>query len=498
VTAFAAILAGALLLAWAAALNGYPLVFIDTVSYLHHTTLPETPWDKTQAYGPFLHLFHWQVTLWPAVIAQGLIASHLVWLAQRMLAGAARPGRHLLVCLALAGLTGAPWFLATLMPDALTALAPLCLLLLGFGRLSRAEAGWVTLVGAVAIAAHLSHLPTALAVLAVVGVVGFWRGRDGGLGMAPPPPRPSPASAGEGEALPPPRLRGLGALPRGRRLAGVGVQARRYNALARATLPFALAIAFLLGSNLLAFGRASLSPHGSVFLLARLQADGPAARVIRDRCPDAGWHLCAFAALLPMDSDEFLWDGTSPLNRNADGSPRPMGGVAGAAEARAIVGATLAAYPLDVARAMIGNAARQLVMLRVGDTLSDEHLAASARLAIASGFPPRELAAFDAGLQMRGALPGAAAPFLAPHIPVLILAALAAPVLLWRAARAGDRPRVALLAGALVALLANAAATGALSKPHHRYEARIAWLLPLAVLAVAVSRRSVPPRPSRP
>ena len=96
--AIAALIAGAALLVWPAMLNGYPLVFIDTVSYLNHTTRPEVPWDKTLAYGPFLHLFHWQVSLWPAVAAQGLIASHLVWLAQRMVRLEQTAAAHLLVC----------------------------------------------------------------------------------------------------------------------------------------------------------------------------------------------------------------------------------------------------------------------------------------------------------------------------------------------------------------------------------------------------------------
>ena len=438
----AAILAGGLLLGWPAAFNGYPLVFIDTVSYLNHTTLPETPWDKTQAYGPVLHLLHWQVSLWPAVLAQGLIASHLVWLAQRMVRGAARPAAHLLTCGALAALSAAPWFLATLMPDALTALGPLALILLGFGRLTRAEAAWVALIGTLAIAAHLSHLPTAAAMVALTALL-----------------------------------------------------ARRIGPVLRAALPLGLAMAVLAGSNLVAFGRATLSPHGSVFLLARLQDDGPAAAVIRARCPDAGWHLCAFADRLPMDSDTFLWDGTSPLNRNADGSPRPMGGVAGAAEAREIIAATLSEHPGAVAGAMLRNGLAQLLKPRVGDTLGNEHLALSARIPVARSFPPRELAAFDAGLQMQGALQARAAPFLAPHIPVLLLSLAGALWLLSRALRARDTPRAALLAGALLALLANAAATGALSKPHERYQARIVWLLPLAVMLAALpaARRETAP-----
>lgn len=444
--ALAAILAGGLLLVWPAALNGYPLVFIDTISYLNQTTLPETPWDKTQAYGPFLHLFHWRLSLWPPLLAQGLIASHLVWLAQRMVRETATPGAHLLVCGGLAALTSAPWFVATLMPDALSGLAPLCLLLLGFGRLTRRETGWVALIGAVAVAAHLSHLPAAVAMVGLTLLL-----------------------------------------------------TRRIGPVLRAALPLGLALAFLAGSNLAAFGRAALSPHGSVFLLARLQHDGPAAATLRDRCPAAGWHLCAFVERLPMDSDTFLWDGTSPLNREADGSPRAMGGVQGAAEAREIIAATLRDRPAEVVAAMLRNTAEQLVRPRVGDTLGNAHLDLSARIPIARSFPPGELTAFDAGAQMRGALAERAAPFLVPHLPVLLLSLAGAGWLLRRAARAGDLPRAALLAGALLALLANAAATGALSRPHERYQARIAWLLPLAVMLAALPPRGIrPPASPRP
>ncbi len=431
--AFLAVLAGAVPLTWPAILNGYPLVFIDTVSYLNHTTVPEVPWDKTGAYGPFLHLLHWQVTLWPAVAAQGLVASHLIWLAGRTARGVATAPAHLAVCAGLATLTSAPWFLATLMPDALTGLVPLCLVLLAGGRLSRVEAAWVATIGALAVAAHLSHLPVALAVLATVALL-----------------------------------------------------TRRAAPVLRAALPVALAMAFLLGFNAIAFGRATLSPHGAVFLLARLQADGPAAAVLRDRCPEAGWHLCAHADRLPMDSDEFLWDGTSPLNREADGTPRPMGGVAGAAEARQIIAATLRDRPLEVAVAMVRNMVEQLALVRVGDTLGNDHLALSARRPVAAAFPARELAAFDAGAQMRGTLPDRAAPFLVPHGPALLMAVVLAPVLLWRAMRSRDQPRTLLLAAALLAPLANAAVTGALSKPHHRYEARIIWILPLAVMLAAL------------
>lgn len=431
-----AILAGAVLLGWPALLNGYPLVFIDSVSYLGQTLFPEWPWDKTPAYGPFLHLFHWGWSLWPALAAQLLVLSHLLWLAQRGARGDATMAVHLVLCAGLAGLTAAPWFAATLMPDIFAAAAPLCLLLLGFARdrFSPAEALWLTLLGAFAVATHLSHLPTAIAMVALVALLA------GGL-------RPA----------------------------------------MRAALPVALAVGAVVAANAWAIGRPSLSPHGAVFLLARLQADGPAAATIRDHCPATGWHLCAAVRRLPMPSDEFLWSPDSPLNRHASGMPIPMGGMRLAPEAARILGLTLAERPGEVADAMARNTLAQLALVSVGDTLGNAHLGASARRAIAR-LPARELAAFDASAQMRGDLPGLAAPFLIPHPAVLLLSGPLALLALGLAAWRRDRTRAGLIAGLLVAVGVNAFATGALSAPTARYQARIVWLVPLAAALGLVPR----------
>ena len=429
-----AILAGAALLAWPALLNGYPLVFIDSVSYLGHTLFPEWPWDKTAAYGPFLHLFHWGWSLWAALAGQVLILSHLLWVTQRAMRGDVTAAGHLLLCVALAGLTSAPWFAATLMPDVFAGVGPLCLLLLAFARerLTRLEVAWLTLLGAFAVAAHLSHLPTALALVAFAAIA-----------------------------------------------------TRRFGPPLRAVLPVALAVIGLIAANAWAFGKPSLSPHGATFLLARLQADGPATQTLRDFCPRAGWALCAQLRRLPMDSDRFLWDPDSPLNRTADGRPIAMGAMRMAPESAAIVFSTIADHPAEVAAAMARNTLRQLELVEVGDTLGSTHLAASARRAVAV-LPPGELAAFDAAAQMQGRLPDLAAPFLAPHLPMLVLSLPLLLVALGLAAWRGDRVRLRVLAGLVIAVGVNAFATGALSGPAARYQARIVWLLPLgAILGLA-------------
>ena len=438
-----AIVIGGALLLWPAWLNGYPLVFSDTGGFLHQTLGPLMLWDKPWIYGPLLHLLHGRVSLWPAAIAQALVISHLIWLAQRALRGTATPGRHLLACLGVAGLTTAPFTVAMLLPDIFAPAVVLALFLLGPGRdaLSRGEIAWLLLLATIGIAAHLSHLPIAAALVALAWLSGLRRGRawrDAGFTAA----------------------------------------------------PLAAAIALLLLTNAIGHGRAALSPHGATFLLARLQADGPATTVIRARCPAAGWYLCDFAGRLPMDANDFLWAPDSPVNRDAQGRARFLGGALLSAEAGVIVGETLRAHPAAVAGAVLRNTLRQLVTADIGDTLGPENLAVALRPRLAEGFPPREGAAFDASLQARDGLRAAVAPLIPVQEAVLFLALPLLGWIGWR--RRSDTTTLVFLLFVLGGLLANALATGGLSGVFPRYQARIAWLLPLAaLLLVPLPRRSV-------
>jgi hypothetical protein len=441
-----AILGGGLLLIWPAwLLNGYPLLFSDTGAFLHQTLGPLMIWDKPWVYGPMLALFHWQLTLWLPALAQGVALSWLLWLAQRAVRGSVTPRAHLLLLGGVAVLTAAPWFAALLMPDILAPMVVLALWLLSGPSLSRGQAIGVGVLATLGIAAHLSDLPLALAL--VVLLVVLRRGQPG-----------------------------------------------RWRDRWRLGLPLAAALALLLATNLVGHGHFSLSPYGDSFLLARLQADGPATRTIKAECPGRGWYLCAFDWRLPMDSDAFLWAPDSPVNRDAEGRDRFLGGALLAPEAGEIIGETLVREPFGVLGAMLGNAWRQLFMARVGDTLVADHLAANVEPRLRQGFPASEVQRYAGAMQANGLLPGLAGGFLAPHRLVLVLGGLGA-LLAWRRAAAwGDRERLALVLCVLVGVTVNAGATGALSAPHHRYQARIAWLLPLA--AVLGMRRPRPGRPS--
>lgn len=412
-----AIAVGALLLAWPALLNGYPIVFSDTGAFLFQALQPFMIWDKPWIYGPLLML-HGQTTLWLPLAGQVLLVSWMLWQTQAAF-GPPSARFHLALIAALAAATPAPWVASLLMPDIFAPLVVLGVFLIAWGEcLSRPVRCAIYVVTLVAIAAHLSHLIIAAALVALVLLL---------------------------------RLRWRPAL--------------------RAAVPLAGAVALLVTTNAIGHGRPGISPFGSVFMLARLAGDGLAEPVLAERCPEAGWRLCAWQGRLPVDSDEFLWSEQGPVWST------PGGPIAFAAEAGEVGGAALLAAPLTAAGNALANMGRQVLLVRVGDALVPDHLALTVGLRLSQFFPPAEQLRFASSLQARGELRAAADPLVRWQPAALAALGALSGLVLLRAAWRREARLASLTALILGACLANALATGALSKPHHRYQARIVWLV---------------------
>jgi len=413
------VIVGALALVWPAFVNGYPLLFSDTGAFLFQALGPFMIWDKPWVYGPFLYVLHARTTLWLPLLAQGLLLSHTLWLLAAAF-GRATAMRHVVLCAVLAGATAAGWSTGLLMPDFLAPVVVIALFLLGCAedRLSGPERWWLYALATFAIAAHLAHLVIAAGCIgAILLLAGGWR-------------RPVHAAG-----------------------------------------PLLAALAVLAVTNLVGHGHAAISPYGSVFLLARLGADGIVESTLQDHCPAAGWRLCDWRGRLPTDSDEFMWKPDGPVFAT------PGGPIALAPEAGAIVATTLAEHPGAVARAALRNTLHQLIRVDIGDTLGPNALDVTVGLRLRQYFPMAEQARYVAAQQVSGTIAALARPFVGLHRAVLVLAALATLGVAAGAARRGDRRLGAFAMCVMVGLLANAFATGALSGPHDRYQARIAWLL---------------------
>ena len=409
-----AILAGAALLTWPALVNQYPLVFSDTAGLAAMGLEPEMGWDKPWVYGPLILLLHWGWSLWGVVAGQVLAVSLILWGVGRV-TGPGRAWSHVALCAVLAVGSAAPWFATFVMPDIFAPLTVLCMVLVAWGGLGWAALLAVTLLAAISVASHLAHLFVAAGCLAAVAITR--------------PRRLLPCAA-----------------------------------------PLVMAVAWLLGSNWIGNRVLGLSPYGSVFALARLQADGPAADYIHRACPAAGYRVCAWSSQLPMDSDAFLWSPDGPMFADE------FGPTLFAPEANRIVAATLRAAPLRAAGNAVLNTGRQLVRVAVGDTLGPQHLVSTVGLLMRTYFPPAETARFLASRQVAGRLGAVAEPLLPVHLALLVLGA-AGSLLLATRAWARDPALGCLALVTLFGVLGNAFATGALSGPHDRYGARIAWLL---------------------
>ena len=424
----ATLAASALLLVWPAFWNGYPLVFADTGTYLGQALIGYLGWDRPPFYSIFLLLTGWRVSLWLPVLAQGLILAHLLSLVLRV-QGLGAP-RHLLVAAAaLAVLTGLPWFAAQLIPDVFTGALVLAVWLLAFraAALTPAERWWLLLLSTGAVAVHQSHLPLALGLalvaLLLLGLARGWRA----------------------------------ARPAAPRLLGPPLLA-------------ALAIASV---NLAGHGRFSVSPFGSVFLAARVIADGPGLAYLRAACPNSGYSACRVLDRLGPEHNRFLWEPDSPLH-NELGGPK-----AWAPEAASILRGTFAADPLGEAAAMAENALRQFVLLGTGDGLIPWPAVPGPAPLIAR-FYPQESAAYAAARQQHGTLLPLAESLSPLHVATAGLGFLALVLLLVLRGRRMTLPAVALALLVLAAAAGNAAITGALSGPAERYQARLAWLIAFA------------------
>ena len=79
------ILTSAPLLLWPAALNGYPLVFADTGTYLSQAIDHYIGWDRPPFYSLFMLPLHLTLTTWPVIIVQALLTAHVLHLLCRTL-----------------------------------------------------------------------------------------------------------------------------------------------------------------------------------------------------------------------------------------------------------------------------------------------------------------------------------------------------------------------------------------------------------------------------
>ncbi|MDX2205513.1 MAG: hypothetical protein NW223_22375 [Hyphomicrobiaceae bacterium] len=430
-----AVAGGACLLLLPALWNGFPLLQWDTGGYLARWYEGHLVENRSTVYG--LLLFALQTpSFWPCVVAQSALATWIVALLLKTY-GLTRPA-HLMTAMGLlATLTALPWLSSMLLTDILAGLAVVAfyLITLEAAPLGRLQRGGLAATIALAAASHSATM------LLVLGLT---------IAMV------APALAIPGQV----RRRGL-ALAAGATAAGAML---------------------LLACNLAVSGRLAWTPGGASVLFARMLEDGIVRRYLEEHCSDPRLRLCRYRRELPATADAFLWGGgeNSIFNR--------LGRFEGLEdEMRTIAMDSLVLYPGEQIKAAATATLRQLVAVGFGEGtvayLPHTH-------GIIERFTPRWAPQMRAARQQNGGLDKLPA-INALHVPIALGSALALGAVLLQAARRKRLdPATQLAAVVILALIGNAAICGMLSNPHPRYGARLAWLAPLALIVMALRRRS--------
>ena len=403
--------------------NGFPLLQWDTGGYVARWYEGILVISRAAPYGLLLSATA-AYAFWPVLLLQSLVTVWIVALTLRAHGLGNRPLLTTGVIAALSLATTLPWLTAVLLTDIFCGLGVLALylLLLRGATLTRTERiGLIVLIGFAA-STHSATFAVLAALVAAAALV----------------------SRFDRERIPAARLTsGLAALSLG------------------ALLVFA--------GNYAVAKRLAWTPGGFALSFGRMLQDGIVKKYLDEHCPDTGLKLCAYKDQLPRDADVWFW--ASPLFDK-------LGRFAGLdQEMETIALGSLAEYPGLQVKTALAATAKQLVAVHTGEGVLNSiwHT-----YGIITRYTPDLVPAMRAARQQRGEISFAAVNEL--QYPLALAAMALLPLIMlfawfeWLPAELGE------LAGACaLALLANAFVCGALSNPHDRYGARMAWLAAFAV-----------------
>ncbi len=439
-----AVSAMAVLMAWPAIYNGFPLLYPDSMSYLEagplvvrglfHHVFPLQYSVRGVLYCLAIWPLHWNITAWPVVAANACLTALVLWLLVRALVPRRSTEAYLAVGIGLCLFTGLGWYVGFVMPDILGPVLYICFFLLSFmpQTLSRIERWTIVLIAWWSITAHASHLLLAGGLCLVIPVL---------LGLQH---RGARRSLGAAALLC--TITGLAAL------AQMGMHARLY-------------------------GQASLNGKRPPFLLARVIADGPGRTYLQQYCrknPAPDLYMCRFVDKLPDNAADFLW---APEGIRSSATAEQRDELR--KEELPLVLGTLRTYPMEELRISAGHFWRQLNAFGLFNYSPNPWI----REMFATIMPGAR-ANYLKSRQVRESLHVAFFTRLQKWTVGISLVVLAMTLLVGR--RMWTRELAGLLGVITFVIVANAAVTGILSNVEDRYQGRVIWMIPLlAGLAVA-------------
>jgi len=440
----AAVVGATMLILLPLLVNGFPLVYSDTGTYLRSAFEGFVPTDRPYWYGGFIRITSLNgVWITGTTVTQSLLCAIYLFLLIRTALNGRAARITLLVFCSIAGVfSGLGWYAGQLMPDIFTPIGAMAMYLLVAG-----EGRW----------------PARAAHVAVVALCAW--SHSSNLLILP--------------------LVGLAAISA---VAGRSMAAWR-RPLARWALATVCAWGGLYTANGLLEGDPYLSKGNHVFLMGRLAETGMLEPLLRAECPQRDWRICQHVDSLPRTARAFIWDDKSPLHH--------MGGWDSTrAEYGEIVRVSFGTPERlwHHAAASATSTAEQLSAWRIGEEIEShwyrEPWSAPA-MAIARVLPG-SLPAFNGAMQQGGRSELSLSWPDAGYRLLLATSLLVVAVHLVRRRRPAHPAVSGIVVLAMAATIIDAWVCASLSEVLARYLARASWLLLLAATVVVARWKTVP------
>ncbi len=269
---YAYLIGCAFLVSAIAFINSYPLVYSDSGTYIRSSFTLLPPDDRPIGYGLIIRAVTWQSTLWTVVLFQGAMVAWLLYetLKQFLPTGTTVWRVHLLLLSVLMICTSMPWYMAEIMPDAVTPMLALIFFLLFKGHsIGVVKQVFLWICSFFFLITHNSHVAMGLLFLALA--------------------------------------------------AGAVILLRKSSK--RFWLTWAGAIAttiagifFVAGYNKDHGLRSEFSPSANVFFAGRLCEGEIVGDFLDEHCDEKDYALCPFKDELPTYPSSFIWGGSSMVN----------------------------------------------------------------------------------------------------------------------------------------------------------------------------------------
>ncbi len=442
------LLVGTLLLSIIGLYNGYPLVYSDTGTYIRSGIEMIIPMDRPITYGLFIHFFSLGFSLWFVIIVQNFLTAYVLFEFMKLfdIKESSFSQFYLSVILFLVIFTGIGWYSNQLMPDFFTPIAALTIFIILINKkITIPSLITLGIILVYSLITHFSHLMIGTILIIVILII---------------------------KLIMKERL--------------MEISFRKILLTGTIILSGWLILPTI---NYLTDKEFAISKGSHVFLMAHLADTGILEKFLKENCNNEEYSdckLCQYKDNLPKDLSEFIW--VSNILENT-------GGWAGSKkEYNKIIRGTLTQpkYLLMNIYRSITYGFIQLTQNEIGQGLSAYNEGSAPHHNINIYYYNEMNNYLNSRQNKLDGIHLKHDKLNSVHLFLLILSLFVVIIILtssfWKKIYSVS---IIFLFFALTVIVINSFITAGLNSPCSRFEGRIVWLLPLAVILILVKNRDI-------